>query len=625
MASEITEIARFLSATAPFDTLSEDELGPLTRAITVTYCRAGENIIEAGSQNETLFLVRSGAVELMLAGEELTARLAAGACFAYPSLLRGGEVRNTTTAIEDTLLYGLPADRFHELRRRHTDFAAFFAQDEAQRLAHALKQRREGSTFGLDDRPIGDLVARAHPVTTQPSATIAEAVALMHQRDVSTLAICENNALTGIFTDKDLRNRVVARQVALDRPVGEVMTANPQTLGVQSPIAEAMAMMASGGFRHLPVIDDKGDLSGILSATDILSAIGSNAIDVGMIIAKAKGEAELIAAARRIPESFAAMVTSGVHAGHAMRFASALGEACNRRAAQLAEEELGPPPRAYALVAFGSLARQEQLVGSDQDNGLIIADEDGESALPQAVADYFALLGTRISDLLHQCGFVYCKGGIMAKLPEQRLTLTGWRERYASWINHPDEDRVMRATIFFDMRTVHGDRSLTQSLRREVVSLVSKDSLFISFLARDALRSKVPLGIFRSLVLEKADDGQKVFNAKAQAIMPIIDIARTQALAAGLEEVGTIARLRALAAAGKMNGDDAKSLEDALLFVNELRIAHQARQIERDEHPDNSIAPYDLSSLERDYLKDAFAVVRDGLDALRRNSAGGIA
>ncbi|MEL6738475.1 MAG: CBS domain-containing protein [Pseudomonadota bacterium] len=266
MASEITEIARFLRATAPFDTLSEEELGPLTRAITVTYRKAGEIIIEAGSRNDTLFLVRSGAVELMLAGEELTARLAAGACFAYPSLLRGGEVRNTTTAIEDTLLYALPAERFHELRRKHSDFAAFFAQDEAQRLAHALKQRREGSVFGLDDRPIGDLVARALPVTIEPSATIAQAVALMHARDVSTLAICKKSALTGIFTDKDLRNRVVAKSVALDRPVGEVMTANPQTLGEHSPVAEAMAMMASGGFRHLPVIADRIPLNSPVSS-----------------------------------------------------------------------------------------------------------------------------------------------------------------------------------------------------------------------------------------------------------------------------------------------------------------------------------------------------------------------
>lgn len=625
MASEISEIARFLGATAPFDALSDDELAPLSRAIEVSYCKAGEVIIAAGGHNDRLFIVRSGAVELKLAGEELTARLAAGACFAYPSLLRGGEVRNTTSAIEDTLLYALPAAHFHRLRASHPDFAAFFAHDEAARLAHALKARRAGTGFALDDTVAGDLIARAQPVTCGPETTIAQAVALMHGRDVSTLAICEGTRLTGIFTDKDLRGRVVARGVPLDTQISAVMTRDPRTLSAHSPVAEAMAMMASGGFRHLPVLNEDGALVGILSGTDILAAIGSNAIDTGMLIAKARSEAELVAAARRIPESFAAMVARGVHAGHAMRFTSALGEAAHRRAALLAEEELGRPPRAYALVVFGSLARQEQLVGSDQDNGLIIADAPGEAALPDAVSEYFAALGTRICDLLDACGFVYCKGGIMAKNPEQRLMLAGWRERYAGWIARPDEDRVMRATIFFDMRTVHGERSLTQGLRRDVVALAAANPLFVSYLARDALRGKVPLGIFRHLVLDRAEDGARVFDAKGQAIMPIIDIARTQALAAGLDEVGTIARLRALAAAGKLNPDDARSLEDAFGFVNELRIAHQARQIERGERPDNAIAPADLSSLERDYLKDAFVVIREALDALRRNFAGGIA
>jgi CBS domain-containing protein len=625
MSSEISEIARFLRATAPFDALACDVVASLSRAVEVTYRKTGEIIIEAGKRNDRLFIVRSGAVELKLAGEELSARLEPGACFAYPSLLRGGEVRNTTSAIEDTLLYSIPADRFHHLREAHEDFAAFFANDEAARLAHALKQRREGSGFSLDDRPIGDLIARAAPVTCSPDTAIADAVRLMNGRDVSTLAICDSGALAGIFTDKDLRNRVVAGGVALDQPIGSVMTRAPRTLGQHATIAEAMAMMASGGFRHLPVIDDTGKMRGILSATDILSAIGSNAIDAGMMIAKARGEEELVAAARRIPESFAAMVDSGVHAGHAMRFASALGEACHRRAAALAEAQLGEPPRAYALVVFGSLAREEQLVGSDQDNGLIIADLDGETAPPREIADYFAQLGTQISDILDACGFVYCKGGIMAKNAEQRLTLNQWRMRYESWVAQPDEDRVMRATIFFDMRTVHGDRSLTRALRRDVVARAARDPLFISFLARDAMRSKVPLGIFRNLVLDKGADGQKVFNAKGQAIIPIIDIARTQALAAGIEEVGTIARLKALAKAGRMNADDARSLEDALLFVNELRISHQAGQVARGERPDNAIAPYSLSSLERDYLKDAFVVIRDALDALRRNFAGGIA
>ena len=620
MASELTEIIRFLGETAPFDALEKSALVALARSLDISYHRAGARILDAGQHNDRLFVVRSGAVELKLAGEELTARLGQGASFAYPSLLRGGEVRNMTEALEDTLLYAIPAERFHALRSANPAFAAHFTNDEASRIKHALERRREGSRFALDERQVGDLLSGKAPVTCPADWSIRKAVELMAMRDVSTLAISQDGALAGIFTDKDLRKRVVASGLSLDGAIGEVMTQAPRTLAVHSAIAEAMAMMASGGFRHIPLIDESGGLAGILSATDILSAIGANAIDTGMMIARARTAAELVETSRSIPESFATMVRAGTHGAHATRFTSALGEAVHRRAAELAEEELGAPPCTYALVVFGSLAREEQLTGSDQDNALVIDD----SATP-AAQEYFAKLANRICDLLDACGYVYCKGGIMASNAEQRLTLSTWRERYADWIARPSQDRILAATIFFDMRAVHGNAALVDTLRGDVIAMASENPLFISYLARDALRAKVPLGFFRNLVLEKGDGGQSIFDAKAQAIMPIIDIARTLALAGGIEHVGSAARLRSLAKSGRMNRDDARSLEDALLFVNDLRIEHQARQIERGEKPDNAIAPADLSPLERDYLKDAFVVIRDSLDALRRNHAGGIA
>ena len=62
-----------------------------------------------------------------------------------------------------------------------------------------------------------------------------------------------------------------------------------------------------------------------------------------------------------------------------------------------------------------------------------------------------------------------------------------------------------------------------------------------------------------------------------------------------------------------------------MLFVNELRIAHHAEQLRSGKDPDNAIAPGELSPLERDYLKDSFSVIRDGLESVKRNMAGGIA
>jgi CBS domain-containing protein len=620
MSIEIAEIAKFLKGTTAFQTLSDEQCGELSRQIEVRYVRNGEAIISAGEDNEHLFLVRSGSVELRLAGEELTARLGAGSAFAYPSLLRGGEVHNTTTALEDTLLYAIPAEQFHRLRSENKAFKEFFAQDETARISFALRERREAASFQFDQYEVGKLVGRSAPVSCPTTTSIHDAVQLMAKSNVSTLAICDEGKLAGIFTDKDLRSRVVARSHSLTEPIASVMTSSPQTLSANASASEAMSLMTSGGFRHIPLTDQDGSLIGILSATDILAAIGNNAIDTGMMIAKARDAKELVDAASHISESFAAMVGSGLHAAQAMRFTSALGEATHRRAIELAEEELGEAPCPFAFVVFGSLAREEQLVGSDQDNGFIIADEATEADLT-----YFEKLGARVSDILNDCGFVYCKGGIMVKNAEQRRTLSGWRQRYDDWIARPNEDRILRATIFFDMRHVCGDAELTRSLHRDTLEQFKNSPLFVSYLARDALRAQVPLGFFRNLVLETTENGRKVFNAKRQAIMPIVDIARTHALAAGIGEVGTIERLRALSKAGKMNKGDAQSLENAMLLINEMRIGHQARQVAEGKAPDNLITPDDLSPLERDYLKDAFAIVRQALDGLRRNFAGGIA
>ena len=573
MVSELSDIRSFLEHTAPFDALDRDTLVSAVRRVTVRYYRSGEEILASGGHNEHLYIVRSGSVELRLAGDDLTAHLDAGSCFA-----------NTTVALEDTLAYLLPGDLFRELRQKSTAFREFFAENESARIRNAVRDLKSRHSSLLGQRSIRELLTHRRPVSCNPDTLVSDAATLMSHHDVSTLAICTNDKLVGIFTDKDLRNRVVATGRSFDTPISAVMTPAPCTLPESANISEAMAMMAAGGFRHIPLLGPDGELFAILSATDILAHLGDSAIDTGMLVARAATPEALVAAAERIPEGFTRMDAGGFHAEHTMRFTSALGEAVHRRAAELAEAELGPPPVPYALMVFGSLARGEQLVGSDQGNG-----------------------------------------GIMARNADQRLTLGEWQSRYDDWIDNPDEDKILRATIFFDMRVVHGRLEVERDLRGYVLEKVASNRLFLSYLARDAQRSRIPLGIFRNLVLEKTADGTKGFDAKAQAILPLIAIARTFALSEGISAVGTLERLAALAAAGRMAKGDAESLKDAFLLVNELRIAHQAAQLRRGKAPDNVIDPASLSPLERDYLKDAFSVIRGGLESLKRNLAGGIA
>ncbi len=118
-----------------------------------------------------------------------------------------------------------------------------------------------------------DSVSRLHPTAPRqvtPRHTIAQAVALMRQERVGCLLVCQNERVVGIFTERDLMNRVLAGGKPLTVPVSECMTPNPVTVHPKEPIAAALRRMEEGDYRHLPVVDDEGRPIGVLSIKRIV-------------------------------------------------------------------------------------------------------------------------------------------------------------------------------------------------------------------------------------------------------------------------------------------------------------------------------------------------------------------
>jgi CBS domain-containing protein len=102
-----------------------------------------------------------------------------------------------------------------------------------------------------------------------------------------------------------------------------------------------------------------------------------------------------------------------------------------------------------------------------------------------------------------------------------------------------------------------------------------------------------------------------------------VDLARVYALSAGLDEVNTLERLKAAAAAGALSKDGGANLVDAAELIGTLRMRHQARQLKRGEKADNFLSPDELSPLERGHLKDAFALINTMQESLgQRYQAG---
>lgn len=115
---------------------------------------------------------------------------------------------------------------------------------------------------------IGELIKR-QPVTVSPSTSIKEAVRLMNRENIGSVVITDpEGRVLGIFTERDLV-RVVAEGVSLDSDIRNAMTRNPVVIYEDEPVSRAVAIMAEKRIRHLPIVDRKGLLKGIVTARDI--------------------------------------------------------------------------------------------------------------------------------------------------------------------------------------------------------------------------------------------------------------------------------------------------------------------------------------------------------------------
>jgi CBS domain-containing protein len=133
---------------------------------------------------------------------------------------------------------------------------------------------REGAARVLDQRMIQEPVWRLNPrppIALAPDATLREAIDRMRECRIGCLLVVERDVLVGILTERDLLLKLDAD--ALDQPVRELMTPDPETLAAEDPIVYALNKMSVGGFRHVPLVDAEGHPVGIVSVKDIVDYI----------------------------------------------------------------------------------------------------------------------------------------------------------------------------------------------------------------------------------------------------------------------------------------------------------------------------------------------------------------
>lgn len=602
------EIGRFLKTVPGFADLDNASRNLAIQGIEIEYFPGSSTIFSTGKPNHALHIVRSGAVQLLDGGGDLVARLAESDLFGLASLMNEQPTRFTATAIEDTLIYRVPASTFRALRQSSAGFDTYAVRTLTNRL---VGRTRDNPPLRTAAHPIKSLMTRA-PVTAPPDMDLMTAAKLMKRERVSALMVIENSALIGIMTDRDLRNRVIATGRSMDAQICDVMTKDPVHLGAEDQAHDAALLMMQHHIHHLPVTD-AGRPIGLVSRADFMRAQTEHPLYVVKDIARARDSTTIIEACARLPRLMTNLIEANVSGAQLGRFITAVTDAATRRFLALAENDLGAPPLPYAWVALGSQARQEQSARSDQDNAIIVEGSDREVEQNNT---YFEALASQVNDGLNECGYVYCPGDIMARNPMWRVSVDKWRHYFRSWILEPEETAKLHANIFFDLRCIAGENGLVEALKHDIVTLTAQRQNFLASMARDALKLPVPLGFFRTFVLDRKGAHQNTLNIKLSGIMPIVEIARLRALACGELRIGTRNRLHACASAGELAPEDARSLIDALDFLDQLRLRHQSKQMASGVEPDNHLSPKALSPLARQNLKSAFTQIQISQNAL---------
>ena len=127
----------------------------------------------------------------------------------------------------------------------------------------------DSSTF---KKPIKNLRVKK-PLTLGPDDTVAKAIELMQGKKIGCVLITKNEKMVGIFTERDVLMKISGKKGAEQKKLSEVMTPKVEGLQPEDSVAFVLNAMHVGGYRHVPVIDERGKPLAVISVKDIVGFI----------------------------------------------------------------------------------------------------------------------------------------------------------------------------------------------------------------------------------------------------------------------------------------------------------------------------------------------------------------
>lgn len=516
----------------------------------------------------------------------------------------------------------LPMLRAKDIRTLAEAEAALRRLDESQ--ADQSLGWHEGVTPASDQgRPLARIdsypyrhrvrdVMSAPPVTAPADATVRDAIRLLLEQKVSSIYVTSASGETGIVTERDaLRALHSGQEQGFDTPLVSIMSKPLHTIFEGAFLYRAIGRIERLGIRHLAVRDASGAIIGAVTTRNLLRQRATTAIMLGDEIDSAPDTASLGQAWAKLSLMAKGLLEEDVDP----RTVSAVisSEICvlTRRATQLAEAAMatdgwGSAPVPFAVLVLGSAGRGESLLAADQDNAIVY--EKGE---PGGTEDaWFEELGKRLADILDAVGVPYCKGGIMAKNPQWRMSHARWIETINGWVRRQRPEDLLNVDIFFDGVPVYGDFALGEAIWSHAYDVGHRAPDFQKLLSELARQWHAPFTLFGGI---KVDDAGRV-DLKKGGLMPVFTGARVLSIRHNVRARSTPERLRAVVGKGIGSAQDVEKAIEAHRLILGVMLNQQLADTEQGIPLSPRVAIDRLDKTAKAELKNALGKVETIVD-----------
>jgi len=625
----LPRIKEFVRTVIPFNTLNDKELGNIVSKMEIAFFPREAHIFYIGGPHATsLAIIKSGSVKITQPNDQnkeiLVDLRGEGDTFGAVSLLQNNQVLFDITAREDLIIFLLPALIFKELYNNYSSFLCFFSFFLARnlRIIHCRSDNHRiqvsssnflGLETALKRSQVLELMTN-NVLTCLPQTSIRTAACSMTNQQVGYIVVMEQTGEpVGIVTDTDLRVRALAVGMDPSAPVTEIMSRPIRSISSKVFAFEALLEMIRHRIHYLVVVEGER-VVGVISDHDVRVVTGTAPIGIMRDLDKINSLKDLELVHYNLDPVLEMLLRLGGSAQYMLDLAAEFNDRLILKILELTtlemeQQGLGRAPVAYSWLALGSAGRREQALRNAQHNSLIFMNVPSDNTL--TIKKWFLNLAERTIKRLHACGFPLSKHGLQANIPIWCQSEKAWQKFFTDLIQEIDQCALPAAGALFDLRGIHEEMALAESLRLYVSQTIEGNCHFLSRLAQVGTQNRPPLNFLYGLIVEKSGKYHERFHPKINGLTPLITGVRILALEEGLTVTSTLGRLAELNQRGILQKRSSSDLAEAYSYIILLQIKHYLEARATGHKPKTYLKPIDLNQSQRKVLKDSFTVISE--------------